>query len=347
MIEGADQDYWINLTHSEDTGSERTAPKVGIETTDEIEPLDSQIGVKKPLTVPPRIRQQLFSSPEEIADSGASFSNTYAVIDAAKVPGLPEMLESSGLEHECLFQGEAERELKDVAPWVVRLEESSSFTRCLFTSGKASWQMWDAEFGIFVRSEQQLSDLRRALRKFTKVKDQNGKWFYFRFWEPDYMNGILRNGDERTVARMLALGTIFTFDTQLETMTVFRDATGPSDLSHAVFHLRETDLEALAMVSARRFARRVGAWLLDVYGPPPGNGDATDFALRHILRAGDRLGLRDERSVADYVAASWLLGTPAETHGNRVPGTAMMFAKLHATLAMRLKLTVENKEAAR
>lgn len=45
---------------------------------------------------------------------------------------LPDLLERSGLEHRCLFNGSAYDDLRNVAPWIVRLEERSAFTRHLF-----------------------------------------------------------------------------------------------------------------------------------------------------------------------------------------------------------------------
>ena len=111
-------------------------------------------------------------------------SHVYAVIDAAKVFGMPEMLEASGMEHACLFQGDAAEELRDVAPWLVKLEAGRKFTQGLFSSGDTHWQMLDREPGIFLRSSASLRDLRAHLRKFTRIRDEAGKWYYLRFWEP-------------------------------------------------------------------------------------------------------------------------------------------------------------------
>ena len=110
--------------------------------------------------------------------------HTYAVLDAAKVQGLPEMLETSGLDHACLFQGAAAEDYGDVAPWIVRLEEGHRLTRGLFTQGDAPWDMWETEPGIFLRSATSLDARRNHLRKFTKVRDENGKWVFLRYWEP-------------------------------------------------------------------------------------------------------------------------------------------------------------------
>lgn len=96
---------------------------------------------------------------------------------------LPELLERSGLEHRCLFKGDAYDELKNVAPWIVRLEEGSAFTRNLFTRSDASWHLWEREPGIYFRSRGALDEMWRHFRKFTRVQDKDQQWFYWRFWD--------------------------------------------------------------------------------------------------------------------------------------------------------------------
>ena len=163
-----------------------------IETIRDVQPLDTQIGVFPKQTVPTILRDVVFGEPapsdaEIDAASGDPAAvpplNTYAILDAASIINLPEMLEDSGLEHRCLFRGEAYTKLKSVAPWIVRLEEDNGFTRNLFTRSNAGWHLWDREPGIFLRSRGSLDEMCRHFRKFTKVQDENGKWFYSRFWD--------------------------------------------------------------------------------------------------------------------------------------------------------------------
>jgi len=104
-----------------------------------VEPLDNQFGVYPPKTVPDALYEPLFGQPDptpaEVAQYGGADKvpplNTYAILDAAKVVNFVEMLEASGLEHRCLFKGDAAEEMRDVAPYVVRLEEDNTFTRNL------------------------------------------------------------------------------------------------------------------------------------------------------------------------------------------------------------------------
>ncbi len=167
-------------------------PALVIEQIDGVEPLDEQFGVAAIKTVPDALYDALFGFADqkevgiEVANSDSARMlplHTYAILDAAKVVNLAEMLECSGLEHRCLFKGAAYDDMKDVAPWVVRLEEDNSFTRNLFTRSSAPWHMWNAGPGIYLRSHGTLDDMWAHFRKFTRVQDENGKWFYFRFWE--------------------------------------------------------------------------------------------------------------------------------------------------------------------
>ncbi|UWQ79509.1 DUF4123 domain-containing protein [Leisingera sp. S132] len=158
----------------------------------EVEPLGTQFGADQPKTVPDILHPAIFGQPG-LGDEpeGKRRLNTYALLDAAKVPALLELLETSGLEHRCLFKGTAYDELKEAAPWIVRLEEGNSFTRSLFTHSDAPWHLWDAEPGLYLRSRGTLEQMWQQLRKFTRVRDENGKWFYFRFWEADCLINYL------------------------------------------------------------------------------------------------------------------------------------------------------------
>lgn len=104
-----------------------------------------------------------------------------------------EMLETSGLEHRCLFRGAAYDELKDVAPWLVKLEKGNSFTHRIFVKSDQPWGLWDSEPGVFIRSTWSLEELKSHFRKFTKVSDETGKWYYFRFWESSQIPNLFND----------------------------------------------------------------------------------------------------------------------------------------------------------
>ncbi|RCW77727.1 DUF4123 domain-containing protein, partial [Paracoccus lutimaris] len=44
--------------------------------------------------------------------------------------------------------------------------------------------------GIYVRAHGTLDDMWRHFRKFTRVQDESGKWYYFRFWEQGTLGAL-------------------------------------------------------------------------------------------------------------------------------------------------------------
>ncbi|MBA4490447.1 DUF4123 domain-containing protein [Paracoccus sp. S1E-3] len=99
---------------------------------------------------------------------------TYAVLDAAKVPHLIEVLEVSNLRHECLFLNDTGESLKDVAPLLVGIEAQSGLTRRLFTGEEGLGGLWHRECGIFLRTSATFEQMWRYFRKFTRIQDETG-----------------------------------------------------------------------------------------------------------------------------------------------------------------------------
>lgn len=100
---------------------------------DAVTPLDDQLGID-PKRGWPAALDLFFAS-----DRGR---HCYVLLDAAEGDGLTELLDGSGLDHVCLYQGAALYELGEVAPWLVRLEPGSSFARMLLTRGRSPASMW-------------------------------------------------------------------------------------------------------------------------------------------------------------------------------------------------------------
>ncbi|MDF3607630.1 DUF4123 domain-containing protein [Paracoccus sp. DMF-8] len=209
-----DDDPWLDVAAQTGAGSGVLAQAgARIAVIEYVLPLDAQTGVPRKKTVPDQLRDALFGQPlptvAEIGSAGGVASDvppmgTYAILDAARVTNLPEVLESSRLEHRCLFSGKAYEDLKHAAPWIVRLEEGNTFARRLFTRGQACWHLWDSQPGIYIRSRASLDDLWRHFRKFTRIQDEAGNWFYFRFWEPRRLRAVVNNMDAADSERFLA-----------------------------------------------------------------------------------------------------------------------------------------------
>jgi len=113
----------------------------------------------------------LFSQPE---------TNVFGVLDGASIEQLPQLLWKHKPENICLYRGELEPDMAAVAPYLVKLEYDHPFTKLVCEKG------WGNDWGIFVltSAEVNIRDLRAHFRKFLMVYDPNGKFIYFRYYDP-------------------------------------------------------------------------------------------------------------------------------------------------------------------
>lgn len=105
-------------------------------------------------------------------------THTYAIIDGASCEDLLDKLDEHQPEHVCLYAGELEPDLEECAPYLIRLDLASDFTRWIFDEG------WGKHWGIFATSPADLRTLRKHFRTFLLVKSPEGKTLYFRYYDP-------------------------------------------------------------------------------------------------------------------------------------------------------------------
>ncbi|WP_394198228.1 DUF4123 domain-containing protein [Litoreibacter albidus] len=171
----------------------------------DVVPLDSQTGIWPLKTVPDTLLDALFAQPEptavEIAEYGDKTAvppmKTYVVIDTAKLVQGRSVVEACDLPWRCLLKGEVAEELGDVLPYLIELDQDARFTRVLLThlpdvaKEMATMHLCHKEPGIFIRSRADMDTLWGHLRKYTRVSDDAGKWYFFRFWEGRNLSGVL------------------------------------------------------------------------------------------------------------------------------------------------------------
>lgn len=111
-------------------------------------------------------------------------ATVFAVLDGATVPDLPATLTSFRVEYRCLYRGELQPDMAEVAPYLVLLEREASFTDWLLLNG------WGRNWGIFGISRADISVLNRHLRRFVKI-DDGGRTLYWRYYDPRVMRNYL------------------------------------------------------------------------------------------------------------------------------------------------------------
>jgi hypothetical protein len=102
----------------------------------------------------------------------------YAILDGAAIPDLPMRLFEMRPSHVCLYRGELDDDLAEVAPYLVNLQRGTRFTSWILEEG------WGKHWGIFVHSLHSLTEMRKHFRKFLTVHDENGNPMLFRFYDP-------------------------------------------------------------------------------------------------------------------------------------------------------------------
>ena len=150
----------------------------------------------------PELKTLFFAQPDD-----RQTLNTYFVVDATLRQAMTQTFDldhSLGVPVQCLFTGDATEELKEVAPYLIDMtlpddalddkDKVPNFHKDFFL------QHWDKATGIIIRSTASMGQLHHQLRKFTKIQNEQGKWHFFRFWQPRAFYKIMHSFDEAALS---------------------------------------------------------------------------------------------------------------------------------------------------
>jgi hypothetical protein len=130
-------------------------------------------------------------------EAAAGHGEVYAILDGARDRRIYRMLVASPLGSRCLYEGPLPSILAETAPHLVRLKPRNPFTEKVLDEGFG--QSW----GIFLCSRAPEVELRRHLRTFLLVADDEGRSLYFRYYDPRVLRVYLPTCNE------LELETVF------------------------------------------------------------------------------------------------------------------------------------------
>ena len=116
---------------------------------------------------------------------GAPDRNVYAILDGASVPELRMKLWEHGPQHACLFRGDLEPDMAEVAPYLVELKADSDFCAWLLAEG------WGRHWGIFAFSAADLLTMRGHFSALTDVYGPDGAPMIFRYYDPRVLRVFL------------------------------------------------------------------------------------------------------------------------------------------------------------
>lgn len=124
------------------------------------------------------------------AASGGRAERLFALFDAARIPGLPVLLQKLDVPHSCLFRGEVKEDIARVAPYVVRLRFASIHYEWLDVRAD------DVPSILFGISDASGSEVFTHLRRFLLVHSPEGQQRFFRFYDPRVLGPFLSASTE-------------------------------------------------------------------------------------------------------------------------------------------------------
>ncbi|MCP5419726.1 MAG: DUF4123 domain-containing protein [Gammaproteobacteria bacterium] len=105
-------------------------------------------------------------------------ATVYAILDGASAPNLPQTLARLGVESVCLFRGELQPDVAQMAPYLAVMQPETPFAEWVLGEG------WGRHWGIFAISSADFRSMRKHLRTFLMVYDPSLKPLYFRYYDP-------------------------------------------------------------------------------------------------------------------------------------------------------------------
>jgi hypothetical protein len=116
---------------------------------------------------------------------GRASLNVYALVDAARSESIYPEIMGTNVVSVCLHRGKRAEELAWVAPYLVHLQPEDPFTHWLLDKG------WGKSRACFVLSSATLNELNRHFRTYLTVYDEEGKSYFFRFYDPRVLRTYL------------------------------------------------------------------------------------------------------------------------------------------------------------
>ena len=271
----------------------------------------------------------------------------FAVIDASNIFGLEEMLENSGLEHRCLFIGNAFNDLRTQAPWLVRLEDGNRFTAHMFSQGTAPWFLWRHEAHIFLRARDDLGAVWAHLRRILRFQDNKSRWQMFRFWQQDFMRFCAEtiSLDDAASNRFFGGGLVrAVFGLSANDTGWYFSNPNPTDTQA----MKSADLGPIILPLARRYAWEAFQIKLFENLKTRYNGKVPEINREDVIHVSDTVraqGYSKENAVADITEAALIARYYGLAFNDLVYTADPAKCLSEATRAKRIKIVVNEAAA--
>lgn len=121
----------------------------------------------------------------------------YVLIDAALWQEDIEIVFSSGLPYRSLFRGSTGEQLWSVAPYLLDVSGQEEFVRKIQAMDKIQRRV------SWISSTLDIDSLRKHLRRFLRIKREDGSYIYFRFYDPYVIQTVFPSLEEEQYKEFL------------------------------------------------------------------------------------------------------------------------------------------------
>ena len=141
----------------------------------------------------------------------------FCLLDAARDEKILPLLQKSNARYISLYQGESQKQLAHVAPYLIQFQKGDIFLERLLRNG------WGKRWCSFFTSDAPFALLRRHFRKFLFVQDERGETVYFRFYDPSIMRTFLPACNTEELSDVFGqIKCFYTESVRLSDVSVFR-----------------------------------------------------------------------------------------------------------------------------
>ena len=127
----------------------------------------------------------------------------YAILDGASIEDLPAKMHEMRPRDFCLYRGEIDADIAEVAPYLVELAPQTYFTEWLLEN------CWGRHWGIFAHSPFAIEEVRKHFRKFLMVYDDAGNPLLFRYYDPRVLTKFLPTCQPEELQKLFGQVTTF------------------------------------------------------------------------------------------------------------------------------------------
>ena len=149
--------------------------------------------------------------------------------------------------------------LAEAGPWLVALEPDHRFAQNMWIDSPAAWHLWASDAFVLCRSSRPLAELRKHLRRFTRLRRDTGDaWYYFRFWQADIMAALALRGPFELVGQLYAADCMATVLLPIEDRILELTRKDSVEIKETAPKLDQATWKAMGDAVERRFFHRLG-----------------------------------------------------------------------------------------